>query len=183
MWRPQMLVFVKTHRNGLPKYPHFLSFVSQLKTFSVLCIFSNIITNKEMSQLILQYQRRHLGAAIDEESAIGDGDRIELEQTILTERKLLLQQEMRRHSIEGFVKVFTAPNSQIGQHILLHTMGLGELTPNTVIMEWPDSIPPSREIIDELQTVWQLTKRLGLSCLLCRGLSDFPDNHSVMIGK
>lgn len=62
---------------------------------------------------------------------------------------------------------------------------LGELTPNTIVMDWPQSTSHenNRTMLLDLQDLWQLAKRMSLSCLLVKGLHLFPSNHTIMIGE
>ncbi len=62
---------------------------------------------------------------------------------------------------------------------------LGELTPNTVVVGWPEvaSHAENERLMHESQNLWQITKRMGLSCLICKGLNLFPNNYERVHGR
>ncbi|KAJ3027139.1 hypothetical protein HK097_006236, partial [Rhizophlyctis rosea] len=108
---------------------------------------------------------------------------------VVFRRRLVLLRAMREEGIVGFTKVFTSPSIRVGQSIILQTVGLGELAPNTVIMSWPSRECLTSEFKDHaveeiwrLQESWFMTRRAGYSSIICKGLEQFPSNEEAKSG-
>lgn len=164
-WRPQVVTFVGLTNTGALKAPRLLSFISQLKTRSALCILAAVIPRESLPVVEIS------------------GEQHQIIEELLDYHKMEIKRAMKQQSMEGFVKVFTAPTVRVGQRLLLSTMGIGDLTPNILIVTWPQNVQDSsrrHKIICELQDLWQMTTRLGLSYMIVKGANLFPTNDSRM---
>ncbi|RUS33756.1 hypothetical protein BC938DRAFT_484097 [Jimgerdemannia flammicorona] len=181
-WRPHIVSFVPSSpstRRGL------LSIIAQLRTKSQLCVLADLVTTEEVDTAVGKRDQDGRGGKI---TIAGEGIKPFRRQEVLDElvvrRKTLLQRGMEEEGIQGFAKIVTCSSVRVAQSILMQSIGLGELTPNTVISEptpvihaWPSPTEDSDrnvESIRELQELWLLTRRQGLSTVLCKGLSSFP---------
>lgn len=173
LWRPQILAFIRLRENGEISYPRLLSFISQLQASGGVCILASIITNADIGESSLSrtyahgyggFGHNHNRASSNYAEDITPLLSANLDQ-LLSRRKTMLQKTMLDESIDGFAKVFVAPSVRVGQSILLQTVGIGELTPNTVVISWPEtkSFHSNLRSVRELQDLWAMTRRLGLS--------------------
>ena len=101
-----------------------------------------IAKEEEFTRIDIAAHIRRLQESPLDDITITYTERREMIDEIALERKFILQQAMEKEDILGFVKVMSAPNVRIGQRIFVQTMGLGQLTPNTVVVGWPDDTSP-----------------------------------------
>ncbi|ORZ33576.1 hypothetical protein BCR44DRAFT_1534300 [Catenaria anguillulae PL171] len=108
--------------------------------------------------------------------------RVALGQSKARRRRLILHRAVVKEQLAGFVKVLVAPSVRIGQSILLQTVGLGELTANTVVSAWPERAggawPKNLKSLRELAHLWRLAQQTGQNILITRGTSTFPENDA-----
>ncbi|KNE68627.1 hypothetical protein AMAG_19767 [Allomyces macrogynus ATCC 38327] len=100
----------------------------------------------------------------------------------VSRRKLILYQLMLAEDLRGFVKVFVAPSVKIGQTVLLQSVGLGELTANTVLAAWPErgsKWGDNLSSVRELAHLWRLARICGHNMLIAKGASMFPRNDDA----
>ncbi|KAJ3349731.1 hypothetical protein GGF32_005304 [Allomyces javanicus] len=100
----------------------------------------------------------------------------------VSRRKLILYQLMLAEDLRGFVKVFVAPSIKIGQTVLLQSVGLGELTANTVLAAWPErgsKWGDNLSSVRELAHLWRLARICGHNMLIAKGASMFPRNDDA----
>ena len=143
IWRPQIVCFVKILDDGSIQHLRLLSFISQLSLRSTLCMLVHVIAKEEeFTRIDIAAHIRRLQESPLDDITITYTERREMIDEIALERKFILQQAMEKEDILGFVKVMSAPNVRIGQRIFVQTMGLGQLTPNTVVVGWPDDTSP-----------------------------------------
>ncbi|KAJ3300552.1 hypothetical protein HK104_010494 [Borealophlyctis nickersoniae] len=188
VWRPQILAIVRVSEDGIGlENPRLMSFISQLRTRTGLCILASIVTTKEVEEAARQKQvRMEVGGVGSYVGLERSFERSDVREEIVFRRRLLLWTAMRDEGITGFTKVFTSPSVRIGQSILLQTVGLGELTPNTVVLSWPSCDSRGEETIDavrRLQELWFMTRRAGYSSIICKGLERFPSNKDTVNGS
>ncbi|KAJ3025960.1 hypothetical protein HDV00_012290, partial [Rhizophlyctis rosea] len=188
IWRPQILAIILPHTTLQTQtlHPRLISFISHLRARSGLCILSSVVTPREIDDFARQQGHVFAGGR--------EGERVfrEMTEEVVFRRRLMLLKAMREEGITGFTKVFTSPSVRVGQSILLQTVGLGDLTPNTVILSWPDhphphaSYPTETDAaVDEiwrLQELWFMTRRAGYSSIICKGLENFPSNQESRSG-
>ncbi|KNE60872.1 hypothetical protein AMAG_06634 [Allomyces macrogynus ATCC 38327] len=100
----------------------------------------------------------------------------------VSRRKLILYQLMLAEDLRGFVKVFVAPSIKFGQTVLLQSVGLGELTANTVLAAWPErgaKWGDNLSSVRELAHLWRLARICGHNMLIAKGASMFPRNDDA----
>ncbi|KAL7749097.1 hypothetical protein RI367_005502 [Sorochytrium milnesiophthora] len=198
IWRPQVLAFF-----GMPegeiKHPRLLSLISQMSSHGGLCIVSHILATTSGQQQ-KRGENNHnnnnsdnilVAPASDGVQALGDANMAHvptemriLEDERLLHRRLKLKLAMREENVDGFVKVFAANSVRSGQSMLLQTVGLCELTPNTVLVGWPEKgkWEDNLRSVRELRSIWQMARRVGMSVLIAKGASLFPDKNMEMRG-
>lgn len=193
VWRPQIVCFTSMYeRGGGITHPRLISLIAQMTMRSSLCILVNVLAKDEeilrINRAARKRKRIERGNMVSAEtvadaSEVSYSERREMIDEVLLERKLILHQTMIDEGILGFAKVMSAPSVRVGQRIFLQTMGLGELTPNTVVISWPDAPHTKTKDLLHIEEVWQLSRRVDLSCLIVKGLSTFPKQNEELSGR
>ncbi|GMI01166.1 hypothetical protein TrST_g824 [Triparma strigata] len=137
-WRPQMLVLVDIDENGNPLKPSLISFVGQLKKGRGLTMVASIFK----------------GDILDPETCERARDAY-----------AILKLHMKEEEVPGFVEVIptNAPMSEAVWGAAIHS-GLGPLSPNAVLMAWPDGASGKRaeEFVTTLKGLTNLNKAIFL---------------------
>jgi hypothetical protein len=94
--------------------------------------------------------------------------------------KAYLSHLLRSQKFEGFVKVILSPTVHLGQSILLQSLGLGVLTANTILVDWP--ISDSFEHAKDIFQLWRLAQHLKYTYVLSKHVADFPSCQDREVG-
>ena len=82
---------------------------------------------------------------------------------------------MKKQKFQGFIKICVCENDQEGKWILLQTIGIGELTTNTILIEWPlKSELYAYQKMNDVLSLIKMGKEIGYTSILCKGLGLFP---------
>ena len=227
IWRPQIVAFLEPLDRQSHTAYRLLAFISQMKARNrSLSVFVRVITLESeklrFKQMISDQHHSRSPSSLSRPIPIPSidqltndhrvrsyqdlarSDRKKLRDRLLLEQKLILQQAMNDQIVEGFAKVIIAPTVLVGQRIFLQSMGLGELTPNMVIVNWPERLEleardtepkPDGDVrghemseeadaraLLEMQALWSMTRRMGLSMAICKGIGGFPSNDELAYG-
>ncbi|XP_077977360.1 solute carrier family 12 member 4-like [Glandiceps talaboti] len=154
-WRPQLLVLVKLDRELKPRYKNILNLAGHLKAGKGLCIVSSVIRG-EYKEMTEQ--------AKDAKQNIKDA--------------------MSESKMKGFTNVMVTKDVSEGLGILIQTIGLGGMRPNTVMIGWPYGWKESHD--DETYRVFlnllDSIKHAEMSVLVPKGINVFPDNKERLTG-
>ncbi|TPX41229.1 hypothetical protein SeMB42_g05661 [Synchytrium endobioticum] len=164
LWRPKVLAFIEKGPAGLGiQHPRMLSFISQLKSRSGLAMLVAITTASEVDRAALlqggaatstagsgsrgqhhneppQPVPTQMKTKIESLSTSSSATwkiRLEIVEYTLLFRRVQLQRAMNDERLRGFSKSVYATSMPEAQAIVMDTLGLGELTPNTVITTFP----------------------------------------------
>lgn len=181
IWRPQILVFIPMSRHNQVACPELLAFAAQVKSLSALCIVASVVSReqeKEEISRLLELKR------VMSNAVVRIDDRYRILHEMVMARTMAVRSTMEEEGLEGFVKVFSAETVREGQRVLLQTIGLGELTPNTVMTAWPEYSSSNKNLMAqrELQQLWHRCQLQGLTFLVCKGIHNFPRSLQVAAG-
>jgi len=148
-WRPQVLILYRIRLaeelKGI-KHHEILRFYSQLRKGNGFCVVACV-----------------LEAARDEHAM--KKARIE---------KGIIQSIMKEESIQGFAEVVVAPSWVEGTNYIIQLTGIGGLSPNTVLLDWPQNwqehLHKAIDFINILKTALAGEKAV----LAVKGLRDVP---------
>ena len=146
-WRPQLLTIVDVDENGNPKKPQMLSLAGQLKKGRGLNMIAAIIS----------------GDVLDNETCERAKD-----------VRQILKLHMKNENIDGFLEVIPSAGS-ISEAIwgaAIHS-GLGPLSPNAVMLDWPEDWAENNLAEGLVSTLKGLTN-LNKAILMLKGGSELP---------
>ncbi|KAI9219482.1 amino acid permease-domain-containing protein [Blastocladiella britannica] len=204
LWRPQIVAFLGMP-SGRIQHPRLLSLVAQLSPKgSGLCVLSHIVVpevptlrsdnrgadveNTGAGDVPHHHKSRadaadkEAGTDLDLEAMRPQEDvRLSIGGAAARRRRILLHHAMEHEGIAGFVKVVVAPSVRAGQSVLLQSLGLGELTSNTVLAAWPEgrsgSWADNVSAVRELGHLWRLARECDHNMIVAKGISTFPDSQ------
>lgn len=154
-WRPQLLVLCKVDENLKPLHPRFFSLAAQLKAGRGLTILGTVLEG--------EYVHRSTDAELVEKT---------------------LKETMVQEKVKGFSKVLVAHDVREGLNIMVQTVGLGGMKPNTVMVGWPNDWHVSNDDRSWrvfLETVKSVEAK-GLALLCPRGIENFPERKVALKG-
>ncbi|KAI9187760.1 hypothetical protein H9P43_002151 [Blastocladiella emersonii ATCC 22665] len=153
-------------------------------------------TNRSTAPVAVRRSNAGGGSSSYQRSRRGDDVQMDVQMaacdTRVRRRRVLLHRAMEREGLAGFVKVFVCPSVRMGQSVLLQTVGLGELTANTVLAAWPDQAGGAQpawaaklDRVRGLAQLWRLASVSGLNVLVAKGILSFPDSNdgALVAGK
>ena len=177
-WKPQILCFV--HYHDVLSHSRLINFVHSLKMKTGLCILSSVVTVDDVQN----YKMLH--PDVRKELLFETDARLQSMETddLVVQLRSYLFQKMAMERVQGFVKVCVAPTVQLGQSILLQTLGLGGLTANTIVTDWPRMEPIDEAFVRvrELFQLWTQAQILDLTSIVCKGISRFPSKDVKLAG-
>eukprot|EP01059_Diplonema_ambulator_P014273 TRINITY_DN25147_c0_g1_i1.p1 TRINITY_DN25147_c0_g1~~TRINITY_DN25147_c0_g1_i1.p1 ORF type:complete len:1241 (+),score=290.42 TRINITY_DN25147_c0_g1_i1:126-3725(+) len=146
-WRPQMMVFVRLDQNLSIVQPRLLSVADQLKAGKGLVIFAAVV----------------------------EGDPVAKREAVLAVKKYVRSQ-LEDLGIAGFYRVVAAPTTLTGFTFLMQGVGLGALSPNTIMTTWPDDwrVRPGASM--EFSTLLHTAHELSKAAVVIKGIRNFPDS-------
>jgi len=149
-WRPQVLILYRIHLTeelkGI-KHHELLRFYSQFRKGNGFCVVACV-----------------LEADSRDEHAIKKA-RIE---------KDVIKSIMKEEAIQGFAEVVVAPSWAEGTNYIIQLTGIGGLSPNTVLVDWPESWRRHPHKASEFISVLRTALAEDKAVLAARGLSNFP---------
>eukprot|EP01061_Rhynchopus_euleeides_P023750 TRINITY_DN3850_c0_g1_i1.p1 TRINITY_DN3850_c0_g1~~TRINITY_DN3850_c0_g1_i1.p1 ORF type:complete len:1180 (+),score=421.59 TRINITY_DN3850_c0_g1_i1:416-3541(+) len=144
-WRPQIMVLTKIPSKGEVLPPRILSVADQLKAARGLVIIAGVL----------------------EGDAIGSLDQI----TTATE---VIKKRLAELRTRGFVKVVASKTYLEGFTFMMQGLGLGELSPNTVVVQWPDDWRIKDTVAGEFTSVLRVAHSLRKALVVLKGVKHFP---------
>lgn len=175
-WRPHLVCFI--HHDTIQTHSRLIHFVQTLKMKTGICILASVITAQEMIdyKYLSDDERNSLFRQIVIEEPKSDD--------FLLDMKLYLYKKIEQDHLESFIKVCIAPDVQVGQSVLLQTLGLGDLNANTVVSEWPILSQGVDDVmkIKELFQLWDMARMLDYTTILCKGIPAFPVRDARLRG-
>eukprot|EP00118_Oscarella_pearsei_P002328 m.10248 g.10248 ORF g.10248 m.10248 type:complete len:1083 (+) comp22073_c0_seq3:74-3322(+) len=151
-WRPQILILAKLDEEYKPQNQRLLSFSHQLKAGKGLTIAANIL-EKEFPNSFGEVQAA----------------------------RQCLFRAMKAEKIKGFSQVIASPNLLSGISSLVQNAGLGGLTHNTVLIEWPDSWKRKETWKPFIGTIREVAAA-HQALLVMKGGTAFPDKKERFEG-
>ncbi|CAL8326306.1 unnamed protein product [Lota lota] len=148
-WRPQLLVLLKLDEDAHVKSPRLLTFASQLKAGKGLTIVGTVLGGNFLHSY---------------------GEALAAEQT--------LKHLMDKERVKGFCQCIVAHKPRDGISHMIQSSGLGGMTPNTVVMGWPQAWRQSEDPQSWktfINTV-RVTTAAHLALLVPKNISLFPCN-------
>ncbi|KAJ5076209.1 solute carrier family 12 [Anaeramoeba ignava] len=153
-WRPQILTLLKVDENGEPTHRELIQFIYQLKENRGLSIAGCVIQGKETQE------------NIDKAESI----------------KQTITQDINQKKVRAFSNVVISQSIESGISFLIQGSGLGALTPNTVVFGWPKNWKSDPIWSFEFVNILHLCHDLGKSVIVCKSLSRFPNNDTILSG-
>ncbi|KAK3232885.1 hypothetical protein CYMTET_56789 [Cymbomonas tetramitiformis] len=156
-WRPQLLTFVKYGETDSLEEPgrgrHLLRVAAQLKKGKGLCVVTGV-----MERPLTEDTGGHIEAV---------QSRLEL--------------DMEDAGIEGFAKVIVMPSYNEGMVIAAQSLGLGSLTPNTLLFDFPHHYKEEGQFQEAVSFVEMIKHcfSLGKALIVPFNLESFPDETTV----
>eukprot|EP00794_Sanderia_malayensis_P018826 gene18826-20722_t len=153
-WRPQVLVLCTTMKSPEvdEKSKNVITLVSQLKAGRGLTIVGSVVHG----------DYTHNTVEVDES-------------------KENLQEVMKAEKVKGFCKVIAAKDLSEGYSFLIQNGGLGGLTPNTVIIAWPQDWKESLSLTAFINTV-RVTSERHEALVVVKDADSFPDRKDRQEG-
>eukprot|EP00929_Paragymnodinium_shiwhaense_P111850 TRINITY_DN8013_c0_g1_i1.p1 TRINITY_DN8013_c0_g1~~TRINITY_DN8013_c0_g1_i1.p1 ORF type:complete len:1128 (+),score=266.09 TRINITY_DN8013_c0_g1_i1:221-3604(+) len=149
-WRPQVLILYKLNimdeLKGIRKH-EILSFYSQLRKVKGFCMVACVL-----------------------EGDLHDEHAIHKAQT----EKDIIQSIMKYERIEGFSEVVVAPSWAEGASYIIQLTGIGGMTPNTVLIDWPEDWREHPVRATDFSSVLNTALAADKAVLAVKGLSDIP---------
>jgi amino acid transporter len=175
-WRPHLVCFI--HHDTIQNHSRLIHFVQTLKMKTGICILASVITAQEM--IDYKYLSDDERNSLFRQVVMGEPK----SDDFLLDMKLYLYKKIEQDHLESFIKVCIAPDVQIGQSVLLQTLGLGDLNANTVVSEWPILGHGVEDIIKvkELFQLWDMARMLDYTTILCKGIATFPVRDARLRG-
>jgi len=154
-WRPQLLTLLDIDENGNPKSPQLISLVSQLKKGRGLTMIASILEGNVLDKEICERAR---------------------------DAYAILRLHMKNEGCQGFVEVIpsNAPTSEAIWGAAIHS-GLGPLSPNAILMAWPEDWE-SKGKAEELVTTLKGLTNLNKAIMIMKGGTNFPCDKQRLIG-
>ncbi|XP_002733951.1 solute carrier family 12 member 4-like [Saccoglossus kowalevskii] len=148
-WRPQLLVLMKLDAELQPRYKKLLTLAGQLKAGRGLCIVASVVQGSNSDNL--------------------------KEET--NEAKENLRSAMVSERLKGFTNVMITKDVSEGLNVLIQTIGLGGLRPNTLLIGWPYGWKESHndDTYNTFLDVLDYAHSSQLAVLVPKGIKDFPD--------
>jgi len=114
-WRPQVLILYKVHLadefKGI-KHHEILRFYSHLRKTKGFCVVACVLEADQNDQHAIHKAKAEKG---------------------------VIQAIMKEERIEGFAEVVVAPTWVEGTNYIIQLTGIGGLSPNTVLLDWPEN--------------------------------------------
>ncbi|XP_069565901.1 solute carrier family 12 member 7-like isoform X2 [Brachyistius frenatus] len=154
-WRPQLLVLCKLDSDLAVKYPHLLSFTTQLKAGKGLTIVCSVLEGT--------YMTRGNDAKTGEQN---------------------LKAAMAAERTKGFSHVVVSSNLRDGFSILIQSAGLGGMKHNAVLMAWPVGWKQAQDFSARrnfIETVRETTAA-HQALLVAKNIDRFPGNQQRLKG-
>jgi len=149
-WRPQVLILYRVHLaeelRGI-KHHEILRFYSQLRKGNGFCVVACVLESDTRDQHSLRK------AAIE---------------------KGIIKTIMKEESIPGFAEVVVAPSWSEGTNYIIQLTGVGGLSPNTVMLDWPDNWQNNSKKSMEFVSVLQTSLAERKAVLAVKGLVSMP---------
>eukprot|EP01063_Lacrimia_lanifica_P014161 TRINITY_DN20802_c0_g1_i1.p1 TRINITY_DN20802_c0_g1~~TRINITY_DN20802_c0_g1_i1.p1 ORF type:complete len:1209 (+),score=428.75 TRINITY_DN20802_c0_g1_i1:55-3627(+) len=145
-WRPQLMVLAKTDGDGLVAHPRLLAVADQMKAGKGLVVYCAIVEGDLMGH------KEQMKSANDH-----------------------LQLLKSQKSVKGFTKVIAAPTFAQGANVAMQGLGLGALSPNTVLCLWPDDWRIKPGVSTEFTHLLHIANTLSKAVIVVKGLDAFPD--------
>lgn len=151
-WRPQILILYRIHLTeeleGI-KHHEILRFYSQLRKGNGFCVVACVLESDCRDEHAIHKARIEKG---------------------------VIQSIMKEESIQGFAEVVVAPSWVEGTNYIIQLTGIGGLSPNTVLLDWPENwraqLHKATDFVNILRTALAEDKAV----LAMRGLASLPDD-------
>ncbi|XP_070568852.1 solute carrier family 12 member 4-like isoform X2 [Ptychodera flava] len=154
-WRPQLLVLMKLDQELKPRYRKLINLAGHLKAGRGLCIVASVLKG--------------------EYGDMKDKAR---------EAKETMKATMKEEKVKGFNNVMVSKDVTEGLSILIQTIGLGGMRPNTVLVGWPYGWKESQD--DQTYQVFldllENARHAEMSVLVPKGINEFPDAKDRVSG-
>jgi hypothetical protein len=172
LWHPQLLCFI--HLADVKFHSKLLHFIHCLQMDTNLCVVAAVLSFDESRnyQTLPASDRCRLFMTTDSNA---------MNQDLTHQMRRYIQSKMNESGCNGFIKVCTAPSVEIGQSLLLETIGLGDLSPDTVITAWPLE-SHHNVMLPKIKELFYLWKNNDFSSIVCKGIRHFPRKGHQMHG-
>ena len=154
-WRPQLLTLLDIDDNGNPKSPQLISLVSQLKKGRGLTMVASILKGNVLDKEVCERAR---------------------------DAYSILRLHMKNEGCKGFVEVIpsNAPTSEATWGAAIHS-GLGPLSPNAILMAWPEDWEKGKNS-EELVTTLKGLTNLNKAIMIMKGGTNYPCDRQRLEG-
>eukprot|EP00928_Gymnodinium_smaydae_P075952 TRINITY_DN5897_c0_g3_i1.p1 TRINITY_DN5897_c0_g3~~TRINITY_DN5897_c0_g3_i1.p1 ORF type:complete len:1102 (-),score=265.99 TRINITY_DN5897_c0_g3_i1:399-3605(-) len=157
-WRPQVLILYKVHLveelRGI-KHHEILRFYNMLRKSGGFCVVACVLEADKDDEHALHKARMEKG---------------------------VIQSIMKEEQISGFAEVVVAPTWSEGTNYVIQLTGIGGLTPNTILLDWPLNYKkhPNRalDFVNILRNALASEKAV----LAVKGLRNMPSNEDQVHG-
>jgi len=112
-----------------------------------------------------------------------EGDLLELASQV-PEEQHVLEKQLERERVRGFVRVLVAPDYRTGKRLLIQGLGIGSLEPNTVLLGWPHNWRAANHSEDAdilVETICECTA-MQKAMIVCMNLNKFPSSKETVQG-
>jgi len=149
-WRPQVLILYKIRLaeelKGI-KHHEILRFYSQLRKGNGFCVVACVLEGE-----------------LRDEHAI---HKASLE-------KQVIKSIMKEENIQGFAEVVVSPSWVEGTSYIIQLTGIGGITPNTVLLDWPENWRKNEKKAIDFVNVLRTALNQHKAVLAVRGLQEMP---------
>jgi len=151
-WRPQVLILYRVRLaeelEGI-KHHEILRFYSQLRKANGFCVVACVLEADARDKHAIHKARIEKGA---------------------------IQSIMREESISGFAEVVVSPTWRQGTNYIIQLTGIGGISPNTVLLDWPANwqahMHKATDFVEVLRTALAEDKAV----MAIRGLTTMPED-------
>jgi len=149
-WRPQVLILYRVHLSeelkGI-KHHEILKFYSHLRKGQGFCVVACVLEADQRDEHAIHK------AAIE---------------------KGIIKSIMKEEGIKGFAEVVVAPSWVEGTNYIIQLTGIGGLSPNTVILDWPENWKKHTKKASDFCNVLKVALANDKAVLAMKGIADLP---------
>uniref|UniRef100_A0A7S1R5U7 Uncharacterized protein n=1 Tax=Alexandrium catenella TaxID=2925 RepID=A0A7S1R5U7_ALECA len=157
-WRPQILILYRIHLTeeleGI-KHHEILRFYSQLRKGNGFCVVACVLESDCRDEHAIHKARIEKG---------------------------VIQSIMKEESIQGFAEVVVAPSWEEGTNYIIQLTGIGGISPNTVLLDWPEDWRLHSQKALEFVNVLKTAQAEDKAVMAVRGLNVMPAEEEIVTG-